>query len=39
LDAGKANQQEARRILFTTYQNLSMWFDSWENFVVEEGFG
>jgi hypothetical protein len=24
---------------FTTYQNLSMWFDSWENFIVEEGFG
>jgi hypothetical protein len=39
LDAGKANQQEAHRILFTTYQNLSMWFDSWENFIVEEGFG
>jgi len=39
LSVGKASKQEARRIMFTTYHNLSMWFDSWENFIVKEGFG
>jgi len=39
LSVGKASKQEAHCIMFTTYHNLSMWFDSWENFIVEEGFG
>jgi len=37
--AGKAGHQEARRILFTTFHNLNMWFDSWEEMIISLGFG
>jgi hypothetical protein len=36
--ASKLNCAEDRRIRWTTYQNLDLWFDSWEVFVVEYGF-
>ena len=29
---------EDRRVRWTTYQNLKLWFDSWEKFLVEFGF-
>ncbi len=32
------NCAEDRRIRWTTYQNLDLWFDSWETFCVEYGF-
>ncbi len=38
IDADKLNCAEDCRIRWTTYQNLDLWFDSWEVFVVEYGF-
>ncbi len=38
INADKLNCAEDRRIHWTTYQNLDLWFDSWEVFVVEYGF-
>jgi hypothetical protein len=38
VSAEKLNCVEDRRIHWTTHQNLSLWFDSWETFVVEYGF-
>ncbi len=38
INAKKLNCAEDRRIRWTTNQNLDLWFDSWETFVVEYGF-
>ena len=38
INAGKLNCAEDRRIRWTTYQNLALWFDSWEAFLIEYGF-
>jgi hypothetical protein len=38
INAEKMNCAEDRRIRWTTLQNLDLWFDSWETFVVEYGF-
>jgi hypothetical protein len=38
INANKMNCVEDRRIRWTTYQNLDLWFDSWETFVVKYGF-
>jgi len=38
IKAAKLNCAEDRRIRWMTYQNLDLWFDSWEVFVVEYGF-
>ena len=38
INAKKMNCAEDRRIRWTTLQNLDLWFDSWEMFVVEYGF-
>jgi len=38
IKAAKLNCTEDRRIRWTTYPNLDLWFDSWEVFVVEYGF-
>ena len=34
----KLNCAEDRRVRWTTYQNLKLWFDIWEKFLVEFGF-
>ncbi len=34
----KGKTQEDRRILWTTYDNIKMWFDNWSRTLVEEGF-
>jgi len=38
VQAGKLHSQEARRIQWTTYSNLKMWFDNWGRDLVELGF-
>jgi hypothetical protein len=38
LDATKSTSAEYRRILWTTYGNLSLWFNNWEDKLVEQGF-
>jgi hypothetical protein len=38
INAEKMNCAEDRRIHWTTYQNLDLWFDSWEMFLVKYGF-
>ena len=38
LQAKKETPQEDRRILWTTFHNLSMWFDSWESNLLLLGF-
>ena len=38
INAGKLNCAEDCRIRWTTYQNLALWFDSWEAFLIEYGF-
>jgi hypothetical protein len=38
IHAAKLNCAEDRRIRWTMYQNLDLWFNSWEAFVVEYGF-
>jgi hypothetical protein len=35
----KLNAAEKQQVRWTTYQNLSLWFDSWERFLSEYGFG
>ncbi len=35
----KLNAAEEWRVRWTTYQNLSLWFDSWERFLLDYGFG
>ena len=38
INAVKLNCAEDRRVRWTTEGNLQLWFDSWEQFVVEYGF-
>ncbi len=38
INTEKLNCAEDRHICWTTYQNLSLWFDSWEVFLVDYGF-
>ena len=38
INAVRLNCAEDRRIRWTTYQNLALWFDSWEAFLIEYGF-
>jgi len=33
------NQQEARRLIWTTYANLSAWYNQWEYTLIDLGFG
>jgi len=35
LNASKTQSAEDRRIRWTTYKNLSMWFDNWEQDLVD----
>ena len=37
IHAVKLNCAEDRRIRWTTYQNLDLWFNSWEVFLVDYG--
>ena len=37
--ASVQTQHEERRIRWTTYQNLAMWFSNWKNVLLELGFG
>jgi hypothetical protein len=37
LSVSKAKQVEDRRIGWTNYKNISMWFDNWERDLVELG--
>ena len=39
MDAEKLNCAEDRRIRWTTFQNIDLWFDGWQNFLVAHGFG
>jgi hypothetical protein len=34
ISAGKGNPQELRRLIWTTFQNLSTWFDTFHDIVV-----
>jgi hypothetical protein len=38
IHAYRLNCAEDRLIRWTTFQNLDLWFDSWETFVVKYGF-
>ncbi len=38
INAVKLNCAEDRHIRWTTYQNLAIWFDSWEAFLIDYGF-
>jgi hypothetical protein len=38
MSADKLNCAEDRRIRWTTFQNLDLWFNSWEFFFIEFGF-
>ena len=38
INAVKLNCAEDRRIRWTMYQNVDLWFDSWEVFLVDYGF-
>ena len=38
MSADKLNCAEDRRICWTKFQNLNLWFNSWETFLVEFGF-
>jgi hypothetical protein len=38
MDAEKLNCAEDRRVRWTTYQNLDLWFNSWEVFLIKSGF-
>jgi len=38
MSADKLNCAEDRRICWTTFQNLDLWFNSWEFFLIEFGF-
>ena len=39
IDINKPNAQELRRILWTSYGNLRVWFSQWEHTVISLGFG
>ena len=38
LNASKTQSAEDQRIRWTTYKNLSTWFDNWERDLVDLGF-
>ena len=38
-DWRRSNASEEQRVRWTTYQNLCLWFDSWERFLMDCGFG
>ena len=38
INAVKLNCAEDRRVRWTTHGNLNLWFDTWQQFVVEYGF-
>ena len=38
MSADKLNGSEDRRTRWTMFQNLDLWFDSWETFLVDFGF-
>jgi DNA-binding transcriptional MerR regulator len=38
ISAGKGNPREQRRLVWTTFQNLSTWFDTFHEIVVRLGF-
>eukprot|EP00984_Skeletonema_dohrnii_P018305 scaffold8528_cov85-Skeletonema_dohrnii-CCMP3373.AAC.1 len=38
INAGRSNNAEQRRIMWTTYYNLKSWFDNWEKDLLELGF-
>jgi|EP01082_Thalassiosira_pseudonana_P008128 hypothetical protein len=38
LKAGRSNNAEQRRIMWTTYYNLKSWFDNWESDLLKLGF-
>ena len=37
-EVGKANIMEQRRVMWTTYYNLNVWFDTWKAELIELGF-
>jgi hypothetical protein len=39
LTNSKLHSAEERRVRWMTYQNLDLWFDSWERFLSDYGFG
>jgi hypothetical protein len=39
MNAEKLNCAEDRRIRWTTFQNIDLWYDRWERFLVAHGFG
>ena len=39
IDVKKPNQQELRRVLWTSHGNLKVWFDQWEHTAISLGFG
>jgi hypothetical protein len=39
LTNSKLHAAEEQRVRWTTYQNLDLWFDSWERFLLDYGFG
>ena len=38
INASKVHSVEARRILWTTYKNLKVWFENWEKDLLDLGF-
>ncbi len=38
INAGRSNNAEQRRIMWTTYYNLKSWFDNWESDLLKLGF-
>ena len=38
LNADRINDVEQRRILWTSYNNMNMWFENWERDLEELGF-
>jgi len=39
MEVGEKNIIEQRRSKWTTFSNLNLWFDPWEEVLVELGFG
>ncbi len=39
MDADKMNCAKDRCIRWTTFQNIDLWFDGWQRFLVAHGFG
>ena len=39
MNCAVAVPMEERQVRWTTYKNLSMWFDEWENKLCRLGFG